>query len=579
MRNKRFVSLVVKFLWRGGLLFFLGITMLPCALFAADATLFLSPITGMYTTGEAVTIRVMVGTGGESTNAIEGVLRYDPKEVEVIGIDRSASILSSWTREPLFDNEKGEVVFAGAMSGTSSYSGARGEIIALSIKGLRSEETRMSFDSGSASAVRAADGTGGNLLSTLSSGVYVFAPKETNIDNVPALTPAASPSPSGEVLGVATGTNALSSPTHPNQDTWYALASTTVQWDMPMGVTRVRLALNRDPAGEGLIAYSAPRSEKVIEDIPDGIWFVHLSREWEDGNVDHHHFRLQIDTDAPRDLVISERPRPDTKDPSPIIMVSATDTRSGVDHYEFVIDEAAPLLWSDDGSHEYRLPAATPGPHTLHVAAVDKAGNRSVAQLEFTVLELDAPALVLPPDISFREGDPIRVEVSGLPGALVRVGISRDGGTPVIEEFTLNETGKGEFVSAFIPTIGTYTITGTQSLASGATSLTGEALTVVISSSLLGVLKRNPMIPFAILGLILLFSASWYFWRRFFADSGDEEFVVTDDYVAESVDATPVETQRMKRPVVSSGVVVLGKAPHHSEGQRSRSTLSIKREG
>ena len=115
----------------------------PTSLFAASASLYLSPITGTYTTGEPIMVKVMVGTGSDSANAVEGVLRFDPKEVEVVSIDRSGSLLSSWTHEPSFDNGKGEISFAGSMSGTTSFSGTRGEIIALTIRGLRSEETRL----------------------------------------------------------------------------------------------------------------------------------------------------------------------------------------------------------------------------------------------------------------------------------------------------------------------------------------------------------------------------------------------------------------------------------------------------
>ena len=84
--------------------------------YASDATLFISPITATYTTGETVTLTVVVTSGGQSINAVEGKLEYDPKEVQVLSVDTSTSALTSWTITPTFANDIGEVSFAGLLS-------------------------------------------------------------------------------------------------------------------------------------------------------------------------------------------------------------------------------------------------------------------------------------------------------------------------------------------------------------------------------------------------------------------------------------------------------------------------------
>lgn len=536
----------------------------PVAVLAADATLFFSPVTGVFNTGDPIVVRVMVSSENAPINAVEGVFRYDPKEVEIISFDRSASFLSSWTQEPTVDQEKGEVVFAGAMSGTSSFSGVRGEVFALTMKGLRSEETRLDFGSGSASAIRAADGTGGNLLSALSSGVYIFAPREArNDETFPEAV--ASDVSLGEVLGVATGTLVLSSETHPDQDAWYGRSSATIKWEMPEDVSGVRLLLDRRPTGNGLVYYAAPRSTREIEDIPDGIWYVHLTREWESGETDLSHYRLQIDTEPPQNVTVSEVPREDPTDPSPFFAVTATDTLSGVSRYEFVFDGGEPLSWVDDGVGAFRAPILPPGAHTLVVAAIDRAGNRATAQVSFAIEAIPAPVLDLKDAERSREGDPLRVSVSAIPSSTVYFSVGKEGDSPASEQLVLDDSGVGVFQSALVPGPGRYTISAIARKANGAESLQSEEIQVVVRASFFGMVKRNPFIPAALFGLLAMLVAGWFVMRRVRSrDNTHHEASYPDTLEADGEGLNEkeevVNPSRFARPVTSSGVVVLGGA-------------------
>ena len=84
---------------------------------------------------------------------------------------------------------------------------------------LRTGELHIRFASGA--AVHAADGTGGNILSQLSGGVYVTKPNVTDPTAPAAIQSgdAGLPAAQGEVLGAATGT-AITSSTHPDQEMW-----------------------------------------------------------------------------------------------------------------------------------------------------------------------------------------------------------------------------------------------------------------------------------------------------------------------------------------------------------------------
>lgn len=538
-------------------------SLLPFTVWAAEATLFFSPVTGVFNTGDPVVVRVMVSSESAPINAVEGLFRYDPKEVEIVSFDRSASFLSSWTQEPTVDPEKGEVVFAGAMSGTSSFSGVRGEVFALTLKGLRSEETRLDFGSGSASALRAADGTGGNLLSALSSGVYIFVPRDVRNDEVSTIPPTPD-LPLGEVLGVATGTPIISSDTHPDQDAWYGRSSATIKWEMPEDVSGVRLLLDRRSTGSGLVYYPAPRSTREIEDIPDGTWYVHLTRERESGESDLSHYRLQIDTEPPQDVMVSEVPREDPTDPSPLFAVTATDTLSGVSRYEFAFDNGEPVSWEDDGTGVFRASALAPGAHTLVVAALDRAGNKATAQVSFTVEAIPAPVLQLENTARFREGDPLRVSVSSLASSTVYFSVAKEGSSPASEQLVLSDSGEGVFQSALVLGPGRYVVSAVVRKENGAESLRSQELEVLVHASFFGMVKRNPFIPVAVFGLVALFVGGWFVMRRIRSQKDTHDVYHADTEERDEEDAVGNEEtahpSRFTRPVTSSGVVVLGGA-------------------
>ncbi len=543
--------------------------LLPGVVFAADASLFLSPITGTYLSGEPITIRVMVGTGGESANAIEGVLEYDSKKIEILSLDRSNSLLTSWTKEPFFDNAKGEIAFAGSMSGTSSFSGSRGEVLAVTLRGLRSEEAHVTFVSGSASAVHAADGTGGNLLSTLSNGIYVFIPKEMNPEQPAALleeTPVeATSTPEGEVLGAASGTPVLSSRTHPDEHAWYASATSSMSWEMPTGVAAVRLALDQKSTGEGSVRYGAPKNEKEILDIPDGIWYLHLTREWEDLHTDTFHYRLQIDTRIPEDLLVSETPRSDATDPSAIFSLSATDTLSGVERYEMSFDGGPALTWRDDGTGTYRTPALPPGDHTLLVRVLDRAGNATSTQVSFRVDHLSTPSVSPKEGALFAEGKPLLMELSGPPRSVLSIAIAREGDSPVVEEYTLDGTGKGSFQSALLTAPGMYRVHATAKTENGAVSLASPDVDFTVESSFFGILKRHPMIPIVLIGSALLLFLAWFFWRRIDDEDDDEDASTDDDDEVEQEETAPKEERRVRTAYPErSGTIILGDRPRPS---------------
>lgn len=516
-------------------------------LYAADAAIFLSPITGTYTTGTEFTIAVMVGSGGESINAVEGKLEYNPKELEVVSINKDASILTSWTIAPSFSNETGEISFGGLLATGTVLT--RGEVLKFNVKALRTGELHMRFASGA--AVHAADGTGGNILSQLSGGVYVTKPNESEptLPSDDAAVEAAGAA--GEVLGAATGTT-LTSSTHPDQDSWYATGTAVLNWSLPVGTQSILLALDKRMGGEGGNAYPPTVHERVIRDIKDGVWYFHLTQIMKDGKKETLSHRIAVDTVAPTALTISEISRENASDPNVKVILSATDTLSGVDHYAFALDELPETTWVDDGTHIYTLSSTPVGTHQLSVFAVDKAGNRTPSHLEFVVEHLPTPSLTIM-NAAFIEGDTLKLNITSVPNAKLDIYIARANTSPTTEEFTVDGSGRGIFDSALPLSPGSFTVSAVARSANGALSKENDPTSFEVNSSFLGVMKRHPMIPIALIGLLLLLGLSWYFWKDMFGSSDEVE----SEEEVQTVSATP-KTNTPSR-VVAPGAVILGK--------------------
>ncbi len=529
--------------------------------YASDAALFISPITAIYTTGETVTLTVVVTSGGESVNAVEGKLEYDPKEVAISGVDASSSSLTSWTIFPTFANDVGELSFAGLLSTSTVLE--RGQIFKFSMKTLRSGEIHIRIGSGA--AVHAADGTGGNILTSLHEGVYNVIPSESASDvtslldnNNSVVTATTSATSSGEVLGAATGTP-FTSTTFPDQDVWYSTTTGVFTWNSPSGVVKVLFALNKKPTGDGIISYDPTLNEKTIKNIDQGISYVHFTEMYADGSKKTTNYRVKIDTAPPSAVTVSEKPRSDSADPNIVVLATATDTLSGIYHYEFAIDGKNSLTWNDDGSHEAHLPTQSVGTHDLVITVFDEARNSTSARLQFSVGYLPAPtASLLTKNLS--EGNKMSLTIDSLPNSHQSVSIARGDESPSIEEFIVDANGHGQFVSAILLEPGTYHVWVVAHDARGAISKESDHLEVVVGASLIGIIKRHQMIPVALIAFVVLCFGCWIFWRRMRNEDGEEEMPDEEDNDSDDwVDRSSMRANTQQTLTVGRGTVILGK--------------------
>lgn len=479
------------------------------AVLAEAATLSLSPSTGVYTANNTFTVRVLVGTGGQSVNAAEGTLSFNPNELSVVGVNRGSSIFNLWVTEPSFSNAAGTINFSGGIP--SGYSGKTGTIMTVTFRSLGAGTARVNFTNGS---VLANDGRGTNILTAMNGGTFTIQPK--------------SEAPEPEVIEYIAPANTPSAPviksnTHPDPNAWHSSSEAVLSWSLPAGVTAVRTLLNDNPTTVPTKVYDDPITTITLSDLPEGESYFHIQFKNADGWGRVTHYRLAVDTQNPTSIDIGHPEESDLTNPIQTLAVVVEDDTSNVRDFKVKIDTDEPYDYTDQtGSSTIVLPPLDPGYHTVILEAFDQAGNSIVGTYSFTILSFDKPVFTEYPTEINEEVIPV---IKGMtrPAASVEISISRSGAEPTV--YTVVADASGEFV--VVPdgrfSTGVYELTAQATDTHGAQSDISDPVRLAvqqpgylrIGSLIVSVL--SVIIPLIVL-LVLLGVGCWYlllYARRF----------------------------------------------------------------
>ncbi|MEX2013948.1 MAG: cohesin domain-containing protein, partial [Parcubacteria group bacterium] len=179
-RNKKYLPILSLFF----LLSFWG---------RADAALlYFSPSSGNQTTGNILNVNVLVNTQGKTINNADATIRFPANLLEVVSVSKSGSIFSLWVEEPSFSNTAGTISLNGGIP-TPGFTGSAGRVASIAFRLKAPGSASLVFTSG---AVRANDGYGTDVLSSLGTATYTISPAPVVPPPVP--TPVI-PSPSSDV--------------------------------------------------------------------------------------------------------------------------------------------------------------------------------------------------------------------------------------------------------------------------------------------------------------------------------------------------------------------------------------------
>lgn len=157
---------------------------------AHAATLTLSPSAGTFTEGKSFSVRVLVGSGGESVNAVSGKINFSTDTLTLTSLSKSG-VVSLWAQEPTYSNSSGAVSFQGVM--LNGYSGSSGTVITMTFRAKAPGTGTVSIST-SGSSVLLNDGQGTNALSSAGSASFTIAAAAVK-PTTPTPTPTPTPKP------------------------------------------------------------------------------------------------------------------------------------------------------------------------------------------------------------------------------------------------------------------------------------------------------------------------------------------------------------------------------------------------
>ena len=348
--------------WRGGLLGLACLwAVLPFILLvqptkAAGATYYFSPSNIKLNVGQTATVSLFISSTTEAINAGDGTIVLPTSYTSGISLSKSGSIFTLWPEDPVISGST--IRFAGGKA-APGYQGAGGKVLSFTIRG-------------SAEGTGIITLSGGRILANNASSTNIFGGAGNATVTV-----------SRTVSGAT-----ISSPTHPDQSTWYKGKDATLNWSKPSGASSFSYTLSHS-GGEATRTGSGAETTASFTGLADGVWTLALTTSYSDGKTASSSYTVRVDATAPADFTATLEQQGES-DPRPILKFTTTDSGSGIDHYEIIVDNKS-VGTTTEG--QFQLPIQTPGNHNYIIRAFDKAGNTTDATGSFKVEGFAGPII------------------------------------------------------------------------------------------------------------------------------------------------------------------------------------------
>jgi hypothetical protein len=470
---------------------------------ADSASLYLSPASETYQLNSSFSVFVKLNSAGNPVNAAEGTISFDPNQLSVASVSKTSSVFSLWTNEPVFSNSQGSISFGGGSP--SAFNGQAGTIMKIVFQAKNPGQARVSFSSG---AVLAADGRGTNVLGDMVGGIYDLKSDNAIIQPEPEIT-------EPETQTGTPDAPVIISKTHPDSSKWYSNSNPEFSWQIPAGVTAVRLLAGSNASAVPNVFYDQPISEKKIENFEDGIWYFSAQFKNNVGWGKIAHFKFQIDLKPPEKFGVTVKEGEKTSNSQPTLVFDATDQMSGIDHYEIRIDQQASISTKEK---EFKLPPQSSGKHIIENKVFDQAGNYALATVEVEITSLEAPVIIEYPKELY-PGTPLLIKGSAPSGSMVKIHLQNEKTGETIGETKAGDDGAWSYIDFSIKESGTYRIFAHAEDEAGGKSLPSAKVTVLATRPVfirigdLSVTCYAMLILLAVLILIVFFFMI-FIWRR-----------------------------------------------------------------
>ena len=350
---------------------------------AQAADLGIAPSTGTYSAGQTFTVNVRALPKGDSINAVEATMSFDPAVLSVVSVSKTGSAFSLWTTEPTFSNPNGTIQFGG---GSPTPFTSDSNLISITFRAVKEGTSQVKFSN---SSVLAADGRGTDVLNTASPASYTVSASTATPEPTPTPTPTPEEQPAPDegdggaiIFGDPPRAPEIGSQTFLDPEVWYNTKAGTFSWTLPFDITAVAVEVSTNSENvpqDNKDAVNDPPTEdfSISEDnVVDGEQYVSIAFKNQVGWGTVLNRMLRIDTTPPEPFVVNVRAG-NSATSFPLLNFEAQDKTSGIDYYELTIADKEPFrVTPDEAKLGYLLKELEDGTYTVKIVAVDKAGNK-----------------------------------------------------------------------------------------------------------------------------------------------------------------------------------------------------------
>ncbi len=338
-----------------------------------------------YQVGDIVSARIILSSADQSVNAVSGTLKFPTDKLEVTSLSKSGSVINLWVQEPDFSNSTGEVSFEGAIL-NPGFTGASGQSLSVNFKAKKAGTATISFSTGS---ILANDGQGSSILKKLGqTSVTIGSTKaviEPAIEVEKPVEVETTIAPKKETKNQYPDVPSIVSLTNPDQSLWYSINYPQLSWTLPEDVTDVSLIFdNKEKTIPPTKSQGLFSSYVDGKSVADGNWYFHLRFKNKIGWGPVGHYKLNIDTKEPERFEVNEVKLGQGSAGARFVF-DGTDALSGIDHFEFQVDDSEPQIINADSVKTFDTPDLRAGRHILTARVIDRAGNLVVRKLTFAI--------------------------------------------------------------------------------------------------------------------------------------------------------------------------------------------------
>lgn len=337
-----------------------------------------SPASGSYEVGKNFTVRVMIDGAGDAVNTGDGTVTYDTAKLTAVSVSKEGSPFNLWVTEPTIAAGAGTITFAGG--GTTAVSGSKA---AFTITFKSKAEGAASVMMSKGTLLK---GAGQNALTgALPTASYTV----TKASAAPSPEEAPEPVKQTRTVNIPVpDAPVIKSSSHPEEETWYSVNTAKFAWDIPYGVTGLKIGFDQEPLSEPAELHEPPISEWSKAGLDDGTWYFHAQYKNRGGWSSSTNFKIMVDTTPPEEFTATAA----GGDLTAQVRFEAKDALSGVGFYRVGVDaeRTRDVQPSELVSGGYTLTNLAPGEHAISVTAVDLAGNERTADATVVVTG-DAP--------------------------------------------------------------------------------------------------------------------------------------------------------------------------------------------